>query len=139
LVLNFQLFVGIVTMAVRVEESVWEERREWIRRQQEGGLSVAQFCRDNDLREANFHAWRLRFAKVNGQSHVGTRKLVSGRQTLQAFVQLPLPQVSVASCTSWIEVSLADGMVVRVPASNLPALEAVLSSLNRSRQESRHA
>ncbi len=62
-----------------------------------------------------------------------------GRQRLQAFVQLPLAQVVTASGPSWIEVSLADGMVVRVPTSNLAALEAVLSSLNRSGQESRHA
>jgi transposase-like protein len=126
-------------MAGRVEESVWEERGEWIRRQQESGLSVAQFCRDHGLHEGNFHAWRLRFAKVNGQVPVGTGKLVGGRQALQAFVQLPMPAVAVASGASWIEVSVADGVVVRVPASNLAALEAVLSSLSRSRQESRHA
>ena len=45
-----------MTLAGRVEESVWEERREWIGKQQESGLSVAQFCRDQSLREANFHA-----------------------------------------------------------------------------------
>ena len=33
-------------MAGRVEESVWDERREWIRRQRESGLPVARFCRD---------------------------------------------------------------------------------------------
>ncbi len=127
-------------MAGRVEESVWEERREWIRRQQESGLSVAQFCRDNSLHEGNFHAWRLRFAKVDGRADVGAGKLTGTRRTLQAFVQLPLPAVAVASSgPSWIEVSLADGMVVRVPASNLAALEAVLSRLNRSGQESRYA
>ena len=126
-------------MAVRVEESVWEERGEWIWKQQESGLSVAQFCRDNGLHEGNFHAWRLRFAKVRGRASVGAGKLTGTRQTLQAFVQLPLPVAVASSGPSWIEVSLADGMVVRVPASNLAALEAVLSSLNRSRQESRHA
>lgn len=128
-------------MAGRVEESVWAERREWIRKQEESGLSVAQFCRDNSLHEGNFHAWRLRFAKLSGQSQVGTRKAAGGRQALQAFVQLPVPPVTAVagSGPSWIEVSLADGMVVRVPASNLPALEVVLSSLSRVRQESRHA
>lgn len=34
-------FEGPVSMAGRVEESVWEERREWMRRQQESGLSAA--------------------------------------------------------------------------------------------------
>jgi transposase-like protein len=125
-------------MAGRVAESVWEERREWIRRQQESGLSVAQFCRDNSLHKGNFHAWRLRFAKVSGRASEGAGKLSGTRQALQAFVQLALPPVA-SSGPSWIEISLADGMVVRVPASNLAALEAVLSSLNRSGKESRHA
>lgn len=125
-------------MAGRVEESVWAEREEWIRRQEESGLSVAQFCRENSLHVGNFHAWRLRFAKLRGQSHVGTGKAVG--RTLQAFVQLPVAPVSAAgSGPSWIEVSLADGMVVRVPAANLVALEAVLDSVSRWRQESRHA
>lgn len=125
-------------MAGRVEESVWAERREWIRKQEESGLSVARFCRDNSLHEGNFHAWRLRFAKLSGQSQVGTVKAAGGPQALQAFVQLPVPPVTMVagSGPSWIEVSLADGMVVRVPASNLSALEAVLSSLSRVRQES---
>jgi hypothetical protein len=126
-------------MAGRVEESVWEERREWIRRQRESGVSVARFCRDNGLHEGNFYSWRRRFAMA-GSGSVIAGDLPSGRRALQAFVQLPLPTVAVASSgPSWIEVSLADGMVVRVPASNLAALEAVLSSLNRSGQESRHA
>jgi len=127
-------------MAGRVAESVWEERREWIRKQQASGLSVAQYCRDNGLLEANFHAWRHRLAKLSGQSPRGAGKLAGGKQKLQAFVQLPLPASALAtSGASWIEVSLADGLVVRVPASNLAALETVLRSLNGSQQEARHA
>ncbi len=126
-------------MSGRVEESVWEERREWVRRQRESEVSVARFCRDNGLHEGNFYSWRRRFAMADSGSVIAGN-LPSGRRALQAFVQLPLPTVAVASSgPSWIEVSLADGMVVRVPASNLAALEAVLSSLNRSAQESRHA
>ncbi len=127
-------------MAGRVEESVWEERREWIRKQRASGLSVAQFCRDNGLHEVNFHAWRHRFAKLSSQSPLGADKRAAGNQKLQAFVQLPLPTLAApASGASWIEVSLADGLVVRVPASNLAALETVLRSLNGSHRESRHA
>jgi transposase-like protein len=127
-------------MAGRVEESVWEERREWIRKQQQSGLSVAHFCRDNSLHEAKFYAWRHRLAKTSAQSPLGAGKLSGGRQKLQAFVQLPLPPVATTSAgPSWIELSLADGMVVRVPASNLAALETVLRSLNGSHRESRHA
>jgi hypothetical protein len=64
----------------------------------------------------------------------------SGRKKQQVFVQLPLPTAAVATAGSaaWVEVSLADGLVVRVPASNLAALQIVLNSLNRSGQERQH-
>lgn len=129
-------------MAGRVDESVWEERREWVRKQEDSGQSVAQFCRDNGLRVGNFHAWRHRLNKASGQSQDGACKQSSGTsgvQRLTAFVQLPLQPAAVANGPAWIEVSSADGMVVRVPASNLAALEVVLSSLNRTGQETRHA
>lgn len=110
-------------MAGRVEESVWGERREWIRRQQESGLSAAQFCRDHSLHEGNFHSWRRRFAKVDGCASVGGRNSAGGRQSLQAFVQLPMPVVAAVSHRpSWIEVSVADGMVVRVTPQRFPLL-----------------
>ena len=41
-------------MSGRVEESVWEERREWIRKQEASGLSAAQFCRENGLHGRGF-------------------------------------------------------------------------------------
>jgi transposase-like protein len=128
-------------MARRVVESVWDERREWVQRQQQSGLSVAKFCRDNGLQEGNFHAWRLRFAKATGQTQVAAGKLVRRHQAQQAFVHLPLPQatMAVAAGISWIEISVADGMVVRLPAANLAALEMVLSRLNPSLRETRHA
>lgn len=125
-------------MARRVDKSVWEERREWIGRQQTSGLSVARFCREHGLHEANFHAWRQRFAKTDDR--VVTAQRTAGAQPLRAFVQLPLQPVAQTNGSAWIEVSVADGVVVRVPASNLAALDVVLSSLtNRSREEARHA
>ncbi len=129
-------------MAGRVEDSVWSERQDWIRKQEESGLSVAQFCRDNGLHVGNFHAWRLRFAKLRDRSQIGSGQMVGSGRPLQAFLQLPMPQATAtapsnaAGSSSWIELSLADGMVVRVPASNLAALETVLKSLSRLRQES---
>lgn len=131
-------------MAGRVEDSVWSERQDLIRKQEESGLSVAQFCRDNGLHVGNFHAWRLRFAKLRDRLQLGSGQLAGDRRPLQAFVQLPMPVVSTAATVSsnaavgsaWVELSLADGMVVRVPASNLAALETVLKSLSHMRQES---
>ncbi len=128
-------------MAGRVADSVWVERQEWILRQKESGSSVAQFCRDHGLHEGNFHAWRQRFARLNGQQPIVAGKAAGRCQALHAFVQLPAAasNAAVGSTPSWIEVTLAEGMLVRVPNSNLAALEAVLDGLSRWRQESRHA
>lgn len=71
-------------MADRVEESLWEERQGWIRRQRESGLSVAHFCRDNVLHEGNFYSWRRRFARAGGASVVADRA-PSGGRALQAL------------------------------------------------------
>jgi hypothetical protein len=127
-------------MAGRVSEPVWEECRQWIRKQQASGLKVAQFFWDNGLHEVNFHAGWHRLAKLSGHSPRGAAKHTGGKQKLQAFVQLPLPSsAATTSGSSWGELSLADGIVVRVPASNLTALETVLRRLNGLRQESRYA
>jgi transposase len=114
-------------MAGRVEDSVWSERQDLIRKQEESGLSVAQFCRDNGLHVGNFHAWRLRFAKRRDRSQRGSGQLAGDRRPQQAFVQLPMPLVSTAATvpsnaavgSSWVELSIADGMVVRVPATDM--------------------
>src|SRR5690606_11177664 len=117
------------------------ERRAWISNQEASGLSAAQFCRENGLHVGRFHAWRQRFAQQRAGKSQGVDRQAVGRKTRQAFVQLPSPVVKVASASSatWIEISLADGVVVRVPASNLAALQVVLSSLNRSTQEIRES
>jgi transposase-like protein len=127
-------------MSGRIEESVWEERRAWINKQQQSGLSVAHFCREHGLHARNFHAWRYRLGEGSVGSLASTGKVGSGRKKQQVFVQLPLPTAAVATAGSaaWVEVSLADGLVVRVPASNLAALQIVLNSLNRSGQERQH-
>ncbi len=71
--------------------------------------------------------------------------VVGGRKQRQAFVQLALPAATVAAASSttvdgaaWVEIASASGLVVRMPASNLAALQVVLNSLNRAGQESQH-
>lgn len=130
-------------MSGRIEASVWEERRAWISKQEASGLSAAQFCRENGLHVGRFHTWRHRLAQESADKSQGVGRQTGGRETKHAFVQLPSPVATVASASSatWIEVSSADGVVVRVPASNSAALQAVLCCLDRSShayRESRH-
>jgi len=116
-------------MGRRIDQTVWDERREWIQKHHNSGLSMAAFCREYDLKISQFHSWRQ---KLTGTA---TRKPEVKRNASNsiapsrssAFVQLPAP---VTSNSPWVEVSLASGSVVRVPASNLPALKMVLSVLN---------
>ena len=128
-------------MAGRIDSATWDERRAWIEKQVQSGFSAAQFCRENDLKLSNFHAWNQKLVGV-GAGRVPRRGDPTGKaMTLlsSAFSQVPIQVTSrVASSAQWIEISLADGMVVRVPASNLPALKVVLGALGSS-QESTHA
>lgn len=119
-------------MGRRLEDSVWDERRDWIQRQASSGTSAARFCRENGLKLGNFQAWKRR---LDGNAAVGWRmrsaeKPGSGDRRSSSFVQLPIPAVPpVTSGASWIEVSSAAGIVVRVPSGNLPALRTVLGAL----------
>ena len=125
-----------------VREAMWDERREWIRKQKESGLSVAQFCRDHGLHLGNFHAWRLRIAELDAMSEHKAEAIAEtrshGSSAKPTFLQVTIPsQAAFARQETWVEVSLASGMIVRVPSSNLAAIEAVIASLNRLGAEGR--
>lgn len=122
-------------MGRRIDNAAWDERRAWIDKQARSGVSAARFCRENGLNLSNFHAWKR---KLHGARPAKWR--LRGNQTgptndrlPSAFVQVPLASRAVSG-TPWIEVSLADGMLVRVPAANLPALQMVLSTLTRGQE-----
>ena len=125
-----------------VRGTMWDERREWIRKQKESGLSVAQFCRDHGLHLGNFHAWRLRIAELDAMSEHKAEAIAEtrshGSSAKPTFLQVTIPsQAAFARQETWVEVSLASGMIVRVPSSNLAAIEAVIASLNRLGAEGR--
>ena len=128
-------------MARRIDKATWDERQEWIVRQESSGVSVARFCRDHGLNLANFHVWKRKL-RGNAPAKKPMASNLSGKSmTLAqtAFVQVPV-QVPTQNMSSapWVEVSSADGMVVRIPASNLHALQLVLNALNHA-QEANHA
>lgn len=126
-------------MGRRIDESVWDQRRELLRRQESSGVSAAQFCRENDVKLWNFHAWKRR---LNGDVGLdlpmqSEQKSERGDLRRRSFVQVPIQGLSeMNSGRSWIEVSSATGIVVRVPPNNLPALRLVLGTLA---QENAHA
>jgi transposase-like protein len=97
------------------KEAYW---REVVQRQAASGVSVRSFCRQQQLVESAFYAWRRTIAERDGQ--VPTRKpppakVHQPRPAPVAFVQavvtdLPAREASIA-------LELAGGRVLRLPAS----------------------
>jgi hypothetical protein len=124
-------------MSRRIDEAIWVERRAWIERQAGSGLSAARFCREHGLKLSNFHAWKRKFAGAEAVIHrrrAGPAGQAAPRSS-NTFVQVPVQlDARVAGGASWIEIVSASGMVVRVPAANLSALQVVLAALGPARE-----
>lgn len=126
-------------MARQVNPVLWNEWRQRLKRQRECGLSIAEFCRQENFSPHTFQAWRrklrpasrgLSVAQSARQSRdetaAGLRRVSSAAPHATSFLQLPLASVPQSP---WIELSLADGIVVRVPQQNITAVLAVLRGL----------
>jgi len=133
-------------MGRRIDSTELEQRREWVRKQVESGLSAARFCRENALNPNCFHTWKRdllavqsRAARTNSKRTTPRSVAIesvaiesrAGSKRPSSFLQIP---ASIPSSPTWVEVSMADGIVVRVPAANLAALKMVLSSLKADRE-----
>ena len=138
-------------MGRRIDSAELEQRREWVRKQVESGLSAARFCRENALNPNCFHTWKRdlletpsKAARTNSKRTTPKSVAIDsvaidsvaiesrdGSKQPSSFLQIP---VSIPSSPTWVEVSMADGIVVRVPAANLAALKLVLASLKSDRE-----
>lgn len=107
-------------MARRASE---EKRIKWsnrLDRQASSGLSVAAYCRKESISEANFYYWKRKLSRRSSSSRAkhGGRGASS---TPPRFIQLrATPQPS-----PHVEVTVAHGTVIRVPADQLGAVAAV--------------
>jgi transposase-like protein len=79
-----------------------EERAALVAQWECSGSSVAEFCRQHEIKEGTFDAWR--------------RAVASTASPEAATVQLVEIGVSVAKMRESIEVVLPNGICVRVPA-----------------------
>lgn len=128
-------------MGARVSEATWNERRVWIEKQLQSGCSAERFCRENELNLNSFNSWKRHVARGDKAVHRKTDDSTKKAMVVlsSAFTQVPIQVGSQAKASPhWIEISLADGMVIRVPSSNLPALKLVLGVIGTS-QEITHA
>lgn len=97
-----------------------ERERYWrgvIKKQRASGLSVAEFCRRNDVADALFYRWRRRLAELDDQQDSGPKAVDQindvDRKTAARFVPIELPPPPVPL---GFEIVRADGLRVLVPA-----------------------
>jgi len=141
-------------MARSVNQVRWDQWRQLIARQRASGLSVAEFCRKENVSRQGFHVWNRKLRQTASAPRDSTgaglrqrslkrrrsvtprrrsRRALSGPAVPTAtpgFLQLP---VSTTRPTAWIELALPDGTLVRLLQENLAALVTVLRALRGER------
>jgi transposase-like protein len=149
-------------MARKVNQVLWDQWRQRMKRQRESGLSIAEFCRREKVSPHSFHAWKRKLresgsVRRTSRSAAGAKRsenrrgIVPPRQVPRhavagpavptgtpGFLELP---VAAVRPSPFIEVVLADGTAIRVPQQNVTALVAMLRVLrgDRGELESCHA
>lgn len=86
-----------------------ERWRRLLKRQASSGLSVAEFCRQEDVSGASFYQWR--------------KRLESEESSPDSFVPLSVVKGQA------VEIELPCGAVVRMPDGDAQALEQIVSLL----------
>ena len=143
-------------MARPTNEALWDQWRQRVDRQRASGLSIAEFCRRENIPRQGFHVWKRKLrpsmSVLQASRRVARPRCLpkgrviaaSGRPARRAtakparsspptdFLQLP---VTAAQGSPWIESALADGTILRLPQQNLAALIAALRVLRGDRLE----
>lgn len=137
-------------MARKVNQFLWDQWRQRIRRQRASGMPIAVFCRKEGVSQAAFHAWKRKLHRSASARTAPPESVVPQhvRKRSTPLSQRRRPQNSAASpatpthsadflqvpvrglpSSPWIELSLVDGTLVRVPQENLAALTTLLRVL----------
>ncbi len=122
-------------MATKLNTELREAWRQRIDRQRRNGLTVAEFCRREDVPQWTFYSWKRKLqgeaqSKPKGparQQPAPAVRPVPQAPSKTPFVQLP---VSSTRTNPWIELVLVDGTIIRIPQQNLSALQTVLRALD---------
>lgn len=140
------------------------EWRERLKRQSESGLTIEAFCEKEGVSTSMFYRWQRHFQNASAESsaseaadtahHRGKKRGGRPRRPQaeaapatepankppREFLRLPVRNVR---SMPWIELTLVDGTVVRIPQENHASLSAVLRTLRPESTgpsaEARHA
>jgi len=128
----------------------WDQWRERLQRQRASGLSITEFCRKEGICRVSFQTWKRRLREGAsgrgatgrrsvgpatsrrydvGRGHVKARRRPTGPTASRGLVDFFQVPVLAGRSSPWIELSLADGAIVRIPQGNLAALETLLRVL----------
>lgn len=103
---------------------VWRER---LRRFARSGLSVAQFCEQEQVSTAAFYQWRKKLgATANGRVRRQSADDRSGRQPAGVRSSPAFVPVQLLPAAAPVEVRLTNGVRVHVPAGDAEALKQTL-------------
>jgi hypothetical protein len=106
-----------------------ERWRGLLGRQAGSGLSVAEFCRRQDVSQPSFYQWRKR---LRGERPGGfERPPAQGDGPMPAGNFLPLSVVGAAG----VEVELPCGALIHIPLGDARTLEQVITLLMRQEAE----
>ncbi len=97
-----------------------ERERYWrsvIERQQASGLSVAEFCRRNDVADALFYRWRRKLAELDEREGPSQEAQENGRGSRpEAVAQFVPIEISPPPAAEGFEIVRPDGLRILVPA-----------------------
>jgi hypothetical protein len=130
-------------MARKANPVLGKQWRQRLKRHRGSELPIAAFCRREGVSQAAFYAWKRRLRGSTSTRHpprrpkrrrAATQRQASQNVTSTAptplrtaeFLQLPVRSVP---SSPWIELTLADGTLVRLPQENLAALATLLKVL----------
>ena len=101
-------------MATRRNLERWQFWRDVIRRQEQSGLSVAAFCREEQVPPASFFAWRKKLAEADRNANVASGRDADASHEVRAqFVPIAISPVPLSSAN--FEIVGPDGYRVVVP------------------------
>jgi hypothetical protein len=89
--------------------ALWRDR---IRRQVDSGMKIVQFCAQERLSVALFHAWKRRLRPIDRAAHR------PGLPVPSAFLPVTVRVVERPSEPTPIEVDLPNGIHLRIPTAN---------------------
>jgi transposase-like protein len=114
--------LGIGPPANRRARHEWWRRQ--IQRQQDGSLSIAEFCRRLGVSTVTFYAWRRRFREAPPASPLISESPAAKSSTANGAVApafLPVSMLA-AGPDGQLEIALANACVVRLKGSVDPGL-----------------